>query len=51
LLLERLGTLGVPILGELGFGHVPSAPTVPLGIDAELDTEVGTLTLLEPALR
>jgi muramoyltetrapeptide carboxypeptidase len=51
LLLERLGTLGVPILGEVGFGHVPSAPTVPLGVEAELDTDLGTLTLLEPALR
>jgi muramoyltetrapeptide carboxypeptidase len=51
LLLERLGTLGVPILGEIGFGHVPSAPTVALGVEAELDTGAGTLTLLEPALR
>ncbi|MDT7728046.1 MAG: muramoyltetrapeptide carboxypeptidase [Actinomycetota bacterium] len=51
LLLDRLGALGVPILGELGFGHVPSAPTIPLGVEAELDAQAGTLTLLEPALR
>jgi muramoyltetrapeptide carboxypeptidase len=51
LMVERLGPLGVPILWELGFGHIPSAPTVPLGVEAELDAGAGTLTLLEPALR
>ena len=51
LMLDRLGPLGVPILGDVGFGHVPSAPTVPLGVEAELDADAGTLTLLEPALR
>jgi muramoyltetrapeptide carboxypeptidase len=51
LMLERLGPLGVPIVWELGFGHVPSAPTVPLGVDVELDADAGTVTLTEPALR
>ena len=31
LVLELLGPLGVPIVGELGFGHGPAAPTLPLG--------------------
>jgi muramoyltetrapeptide carboxypeptidase len=51
LMLDRLGPLGVPIVGDLGFGHIPSAPTVPLGVEADLDADAGTLTLLEPALR
>lgn len=34
---ERLGTLGVPVLAGLGFGHGrPNAP-LPLGLDAHLD--------------
>ena len=50
LLLERLGPLGVPILGEFGFGHVPSSPTLPLGAQAVLDTDLATITLDSPAL-
>lgn len=50
LMLERLGPLGVPMVGDLGFGHVPSAPTVPLGVEADLDADARTLTLPEPAL-
>jgi len=50
LLLERLGPLGVPMLGEFGFGHVASAPTLPLGVEALLDADLGTLTFPSPAL-
>lgn len=43
LVLEVLGPLGVPVVGELGFGHALGAPTIPLG--------VGTLTTgAEPGL-
>ncbi|MFI8826257.1 LD-carboxypeptidase [Streptomyces sp. NPDC053431] len=49
-LLDRLGTLGVPVLEGMGFGHHESAPTMPLGIPAVLDTHTGTLTLDVPAL-
>jgi muramoyltetrapeptide carboxypeptidase len=45
---DVLGDLGVPILGELGFGHGPEPITVPLGVAAELDAD--TLTLELPAL-
>lgn len=48
---DRLGGLGVPVVEELGFGHGPTALTVPLGVPAELDAEAGTLTLTVPALR
>ncbi|MEV6759057.1 LD-carboxypeptidase [Streptomyces sp. NPDC051105] len=50
-LADRLGGLGVPVMGEFGFGHCESALTIPLGVAAELDADAGTLTLLEPALR
>jgi muramoyltetrapeptide carboxypeptidase len=37
LMLDRLGPLGVPVLGGLGFGHLPDAATIPLGARAVLD--------------
>ncbi|MCP2264541.1 LD-carboxypeptidase [Promicromonospora thailandica] len=48
--LDLLGPLGIPVLGELGFGHGPDPLTVPLGVEARLDADAGTLTLGEPAL-
>ncbi|MFE5793828.1 LD-carboxypeptidase [Streptomyces sp. NPDC056503] len=50
LLADRLGDLGVPVVEGLGFGHDPTAPTVPLGVPAVLDADAGTLTLDVPAL-
>jgi muramoyltetrapeptide carboxypeptidase len=47
---DRLGRLGVPIVWEHGFGHGAGQLTVPLGVEAELDADAGTLTLTEPAL-
>ena len=47
---ERLSGLGVPLLSGLAFGHGPVQLTVPLGVEAELDADAGTLTFLEPAL-
>ncbi|WP_330235063.1 S66 peptidase family protein [Streptomyces sp. NBC_00566] len=51
MLTDRLAPLGVPVLENAGFGHCPDALTIPFGTAAELDTEAGTLTLEEPALR
>ncbi|MGV9338924.1 S66 peptidase family protein [Streptomyces sp. NPDC003688] len=51
MLADRLGTLGVPVAEEFGFGHCADALTVPFGVAAELDADQGTLTLEEPALR
>ncbi len=48
--LDVLGDLGVPILGDLGFGHGDDPITVPLGVLAELDADAGRLTLDQPAL-
>ncbi|MEU8706421.1 LD-carboxypeptidase [Streptomyces sp. NPDC048565] len=53
-LADRLGGLGVPVVDELGFGHGPSALTVPLGVPAVLDAPADggrcTLTVQVPAL-
>ena len=45
ILSDRLGTLGVPVLGGLPFGHGPAPATVPLGTTAVLDAEARTLTV------
>lgn len=47
---DRLGGLGVPVAWGFGFGHVAPQPAVPLGVPAELDATVGTLTFLAPAV-
>ncbi|WP_370950098.1 LD-carboxypeptidase [Amycolatopsis sp. cg5] len=44
LMLDRLGPLGVPMLADLGFGHVENSPTIPLGVAADLDATARTLT-------
>jgi len=49
-LAERLGDLGVPVLGGLPIGHGAGQITVPLGVPATLDTAAGTLTV-SPAVR
>jgi muramoyltetrapeptide carboxypeptidase len=49
-LAERLGDLGVPVLGGLPVGHGADQLTVPVGVPATLDVDAGTLTV-EPAVR
>jgi muramoyltetrapeptide carboxypeptidase len=48
-LLDRLGDLGVPVLGGLPVGHGPGQLTVPVGVPAVVDVGAGTLTV-EPAV-
>lgn len=48
---ERLGSLGVPVLYRLPFGHDSQFATVPLGVQATLDAETCSLVITEPALR
>jgi len=48
---DCLGRLGIPVLYGLPFGHVQHNATLPYGIEAALDTEKGTLTLLEEAVK
>ncbi|RLK58638.1 S66 peptidase family protein [Actinokineospora cianjurensis] len=47
---DLLGGLGLPMVWELGFGHCPGQLTVPLGVEAVLDADDGTLTVDEAAL-
>jgi muramoyltetrapeptide carboxypeptidase len=50
-LTDRLGDLGVPVLGGLPVGHGPGALTVPLGVPATLDVAAGTLTAAAAVMR
>jgi muramoyltetrapeptide carboxypeptidase len=47
---ERLAGLGVPVLYGLPCGHGSSLTTLPLGVQATLDSEALTLTIDGPAL-
>jgi muramoyltetrapeptide carboxypeptidase len=42
---DRLGPLGVPVLGGLPFGHGDRQASIPLGVDAVLDTAEGVLRI------
>lgn len=50
-LLDRLGSLGVPVAFGFPFGHVDDNWTLPLGVRARLDAAAGQLHLLEPAVQ
>ena len=47
---ERLAGLGVPVLAGLPFGHGRPQLSLPLGADAELDADAGTLVVTGPPL-
>lgn len=47
---HRLRPLGVPLVRGFDFGHSPSSATVPLGVEATLDADAGTLVPTTPAL-
>ena len=44
---DRLGDLGIPVIYGLSFGHIRDQFTLPVGIEAELDTENAALVFLE----
>lgn len=48
---DKLGGLGIPVIYDIPFGHVDLQATLPFGINAALDTEKGSLTLLEKAVK
>ncbi|WP_210603290.1 S66 peptidase family protein [Brevibacterium oceani] len=37
LMMDYLGDAGVPVISEMGFGHDPDAPSVPLGVAVTLE--------------
>jgi muramoyltetrapeptide carboxypeptidase len=49
-LMDRLGNLGIPVIYGLSFGHVVDKFTIPIGINAELNTNNQELKLLEPSV-
>lgn len=49
-LLDVLGGLGIPIVGDLGFGHCAGQRTIALGVTCELDGDARRLTAVTPAL-
>jgi muramoyltetrapeptide carboxypeptidase len=48
---DRLGSLGIPCMYGFSFGHISNQCTLPMGIEAEMDTEKGTIAFLETAVR
>ena len=44
-----LGELKIPVLSGLTIGHTDDQLTLPLGVMAEMDAGLGTLTITEPA--
>jgi muramoyltetrapeptide carboxypeptidase len=47
---QRCADLDIPVVSGLMIGHIADKTTVPMGIEAELDADAGTLELLEPAV-
>jgi len=47
---QLLVPLGIPVVRGLMIGHVTDKTTVPIGIEAELDGDAGSLRLLEAAV-
>jgi len=50
ILRDRFGSLRVPAISGLSFGHIEQKLTLPIGIGATLDAEAGTLTIDEAAV-
>jgi muramoyltetrapeptide carboxypeptidase len=50
MLAERLGDLGVPVLAGANIGHNTQMQTYPIGVQARLDADRGTLTFLDDVL-
>lgn len=47
---DRLGDLKIPVIYGLSFGHIRDQFTLPVGVEAELDTENAAITFLETAV-
>jgi len=49
-LLDHLEPLGVPTITGLMIGHIKDKSTIPVGLEARLDTNVGGIKILESAV-
>lgn len=50
ILADWLKPLGVPAMAGLAFGHLPEKLTLPIGLEAELDADAGTLRFDQAAV-
>ena len=48
---DRFKPLGVPVYSGAMIGHIERIFTLPIGVKARMDAAVGTIELLEPAVR
>jgi muramoyltetrapeptide carboxypeptidase len=48
---DHFRDLGKPVFYGSAIGHIRDKWTVPVGVEAEMDSVAGTITLLEPAVR
>ena len=48
---DHFAALPIPAVSGYSFGHIPHQYTIPIGINARLDTHSQTLTLLEAAVQ
>lgn len=49
-LFDRLGSLGIPVIYGLSFGHIKNKFTLPIGIRAMVDVEMEKFVLLEKSV-
>lgn len=47
---HHLGSLGVPAFQGAQIGHIPGQISIPVGIEAEIDANTGTIRVLEPVV-
>jgi muramoyltetrapeptide carboxypeptidase len=50
ILRDRFGNLGVPAIAGLSFGHIEQKLVMPIGVQATLDADAGTVSLNEAAV-
>jgi len=50
ILRDRFGSLSVPAISGLSFGHIEQKLVMPIGVQATLDADAGTLRIDEPAV-
>ena len=50
ILRDRFGSLGVPAISGLSFGHIEQKLVMPIGVQATLDADAGTLRIDEAAV-
>ena len=47
---DRFGSLPIPVISGLSFGHIEQKLTLPIGIEATLDADAGTVSVNEAAV-